>query len=237
MLPFVEQDNLYKRSVVTTPFTHINASYNYNLSTDATAQQVVPVYLCPSDPSVPAGKTITNPSVGIHFPFAVTSFAFNYQVFGYTGAVYNAATNEMVGGVGGYPDGYMASPTIATLTDGLTNTILFTEKYARCFTRQTGTERGALWAWWHTGYVYYPRIGWQTWWNTGTGPASKFQVQPTPFLGATTSKCDGARASTPHAAMNVVFGDGSVRSLSAGLDANTWWNLLTPADGKVLQNY
>jgi hypothetical protein len=84
--------------------------------------------------------------------------------------------------------------------------------------------------------VYFPRVSWQTWWGTGAGPASKFVVQPNPFLG-NNSKCDGARASTPHAAIQVVIGDGSVRTISAGIAAQTWWDLMTPTDGRVLQNF
>jgi prepilin-type N-terminal cleavage/methylation domain-containing protein len=238
LLPFIEQENLYKRSVVTTPFTHINASYNYNLADDATPQQVIKIYICPSDPSVPGDKRITNPSVGIHQPFAVTSYAFNFQVFGQSGASTVTPAVQYVD----YPDGYLGNSSLASLTDGASNTILFTEKYARCFTTDgpptfgPGTERGSLWAWWDTGFVYYPRVGWQTWWNTGAGPASKFQVRPTPYLG-NDSVCDGAKASTPHNAIQVVFGDGSVRSLGAGLDPQTWWDLLTPMDGNVLGNY
>ena len=239
MLPFIEQDNLYRRSLRTAPFSHQSASWNYNVNADATARQVIKTYLCPSDPSVPGDKMVTNPSVGIIQPFAVASYAFNYQGFAYY------ATNSWVAPSGqfiDYSDGYLGNANFATLTDGLTNTILFTEKYALCVTSSQspifgpGTERGALWAWWDTGWVYYPRIAWQTWWNTGAGPASKFQVQPLPFLG-TASKCDGARASTPHQAINVVFGDGSVRGLSAGIAAQTWWDLLTPVDGKVIQGF
>ena len=238
MLPFVEQDNLYKRSVVTTPFTHINASYNYNVATDATPQQVVKIYLCPSDPSVPGSKTITNPSVGIHQPFAVCSYAFNFQVFAMAGQSWVPPVPQMVD----YSDGYLGNANIASLLDGTSNTILFTEKYARCLTSSRppingpGTERGSLWAWWDTGWVYYPRVGWQTWWNTGAGPASKFQVRPTPFLGAN-SQCDGARASTPHYTMQVVMGDGSVRSLGANMAPQTWWDLMTPMDGHVLGDF
>jgi prepilin-type N-terminal cleavage/methylation domain-containing protein len=234
LLPFVEQDNLYKKSVVTTPFTHINVSYNYTLSADATPQQVIPIYICPSDPSVPGSKTITNPSVGINYPFAVCSYAFNYQVFAQYGV---ESWVPPAGQYIDYSDGYKGYSGIATLTDGTSNTILFTEKYARCVTSSQapiygpGTERGALWAWWATGWVYYPRVGWQTWWNTGAGPASKFQVRPVPFLG-TNSKCDGARASTGHNAMQVVFGDGSVRTLTDSIAAQTWWDLMTPVDGR-----
>jgi prepilin-type N-terminal cleavage/methylation domain-containing protein len=259
-LPFVEQDNLYKRSVVTTPFTYTSATYHYNIAgaTDATPRQVISTYVCPSDPSVPSDKLITNPSVGIFDPFAVSSYAFNYQVFGYTGSVSASyatpapqyvgpdpdfISNPHPGGYGDtYGDGYVSRTTFAAITDGLSNTLLFAEKYAKCFTSSSppingpGTERGCLWDWWHSGYVYYPRFAWQTWWLTGAGPASKFQVRPTPFVG-TNSKCDGARASTSHQSMQVVFADGSVRSLSANLDPTTWWLLCTPTDGQVVPNF
>jgi prepilin-type N-terminal cleavage/methylation domain-containing protein len=248
-LPFMEQSNLFNRSVRTSPFTHNSASYNYNVGADATARQVIPGYICPSDPSVPGDKLINNPSVGIFDPFAVSCYAFNYQIFGHTGMESGIApAGQLVGPAGamgcyGGPDGeYSGRATIATITDGTSNTILFAEKYAKCLTSSgaptfgPGTERGCLWAWWHSGYVYYPRFAWQTWWNTGAGPASKFQVRPMPFTGAN-SLCDGARASTGHETMQVVLADASVRSLARNMDPQTWWLLCTPQDGRVLPNY
>src|SRR5262249_49099021 len=77
MRPYIDQQNLYTRSVVPTPFQHINVSYLYNVSADATARKVIKTYLCNSDPSVPSDYMITNPSVGIIQPFAVSSYAFN----------------------------------------------------------------------------------------------------------------------------------------------------------------
>jgi prepilin-type N-terminal cleavage/methylation domain-containing protein len=238
MLPHLDEKNLYDQSVVTNPFRHINASYNYNIAADATARHIIKTYICNSDPSIPDDKTIVNPSVGIHDPFAITTYAFNFQVFGYTGVATGLVSPA--GQKVDYPDGYLGQANIPrSFPDGTSQTILFAEKYARCFTTSgaptfgPGTERGSLWAWWDTGWVYYPRFAWQTWWNTGAGPASKFQVRPNPFLG-TNSKCDGARASTSHAAMNVCMADASVRTLSADIDAQTWWDLCTPADGHVL---
>lgn len=235
LLPFIEQDNLHRQSQRTAPFTHYSASYNYNVSNNATAQQIIKTYLCPSDPSA-GQKTITNPSVGINAPFAVTSYAFNFQVFAHSGV---ESWAPPVGQYVDYPDGYNASPSFATISDGLSNTIFFAEKYARCLTSSQppisgpGTERGSLWAWWNTGWVYYPRFAWQVWWNTGAGPASKFQIRPSPFLGAN-SQCDGARASTAHASINVLLGDGSVRGLGAGMSGATWWDLCLPTDGRVV---
>jgi prepilin-type N-terminal cleavage/methylation domain-containing protein len=238
MLPFVEQKNLFDQSKVNTPFAHINVSYHYHTGeVDATARQVVPTYLCRSDPSLPADLTVVNPSVGIHDPFAVSSYAFNFQVFAY---VPQLAPVTPAGQYIDYSDGYKGHAKIpGTFQDGTSNTVLFAEKYSRCLTSSKapifgpGTERGCLWAWWDTGWVYYPRFAWQTWWNTGAGPGSKFQVRPTPFLGVD-SQCDGARASTPHEAIQVCLADGSVRSLSPSMDGQTWWALCTPSDGKVI---
>jgi hypothetical protein len=63
------------------------------------------------------------------------------------------------------------------------------------------------------------------------GPGSKFQVQPTPFLG----NCDPTRASTAHSG-GMVTGlvDGSVRTLSPGMSGDTWWAAITPSGGEVL---
>ena len=239
ILPYIEGGNLFNRSQVTANgITFKSAQYNYNVATDATASTPVKTYICPSDPSVPGAQTITNPSVGISAPFSVGCYAFNFQVFGGShggnGAIAPAAYGT------DYSNGWKVKASIPrTFTDGTTNTILFTEKYAICLTSSSppisgpGTERGCLWAWWHEGFVYYPRVGWQTWWSTGEGAASKFQVQPNPFTG-TASKCDGARASTSHQVMQVVLGDASVRGLSGNIDGTTWWRLMTPQDGQVV---
>jgi type II secretory pathway pseudopilin PulG len=235
ILPYIEGGNLYNQSRITTPFPYFSATYNYTVSTNATARQIVKTYICRSDPSVPGDKLITNPSVGIIQPFAVTTYAFNYQVFAYLGVDSGVAP---VGQLIDYPDGYNGSARIpATFTDGTSNTIIYAEKYARCVTSSNapifgpGTERGSLWAWWDTGWVYYPRFAWQTWWNTGAGPASKFLVRPLPFEG-TNSQCDGARAATGHSAITVALGDGSVRSLGPDISAQMWWDLCTPQDGR-----
>jgi hypothetical protein len=74
----------------------------------------------------------------------------------------------------------------------------------------------------HPGFAGGPYI---------TGPASKFQVQPTPFLG----NCDPTRASTAHAGgMLVCLADGSIRTLAPSMSGATWWAAVTPSGGDVL---
>ncbi len=63
------------------------------------------------------------------------------------------------------------------------------------------------------------------------GPGSKFQVQPSPFLG----NCDPTRAATAHASgIQVGLADGSVRTLAASMSGATWWAAVTPSEGEVL---
>ena len=240
LLPYIEGGNLYNRSqpASVSGVTFRASYYNYGSAPDALASTPVKTYICPSDPSVPGSQTILNPSVGITAPFAVGCYAFNFQVFGGIGGGGNGQIAPTANGTD-YSNGWKGKMRIQTIPDGTTNTILFTEKYAVCLTSSNppisgpGTERGCLWAWWHEGFVYYPRIGWQTWWGTGEGAASKFQVQPNPFTG-NNSVCDGARASTAHQVMNVVLADASVRSLRQSMDGTMWWRLLTPSDNNVL---
>ena len=68
------------------------------------------------------------------------------------------------------------------------------------------------------------------------GGSSKFQVQPRnpTATGANGGQCDRRLASTPHAVMQVGLGDGSVRSIRASMDPDTWAAALTPAGGEIL---
>src|SRR5262249_13584946 len=109
-----------------------------------------------------------------------------------------------------------------TISDGTSNTIGFAEKYARC------NGQGTLWAHgeWNPGWE--PRFN--TWANRG--PSSLFQVQPNP---PNSSACDYNRPSSPHSGgMNVGLMDGSVRFLSTGISAGTWWAACTPNGGEPL---
>jgi hypothetical protein len=63
------------------------------------------------------------------------------------------------------------------------------------------------------------------------GEGSRFQVQPTPFLG----NCDPTRASTSHASgIQVGLVDGSVRTLAPTMSGPTWWAAVTPREGDVM---
>lgn len=107
----------------------------------------------------------------------------------------------------------------ASFPDGTSNTLLFAEKLARC------GGQGTLWARSSDYDKWLPTFA--CW---SAGPSSLFQVQPYPWETA----CTPTRASTSHAGgIAVGMADGSVRTLSSGLDGGLWWALCTPAGGET----
>src|SRR5262249_32858725 len=123
----------------------------------------------------------------------------------------------------------------------LSNTILFTEKYARCeYPPGSSTGGGTMWA--HPGV----NSG-QSWWPAvmapdylrynpnciGPIPGALFQIQPTPFK----LTCDWTGAATgPTGGIQACLADGSVRGISAGISPAAWFFAFTPAEGEVMPN-
>jgi hypothetical protein len=219
LLPFIEQDNFYK------------ATYDPNCDGNNSQPGYRPwinrwtpmkTYICPSDPSIPA--TGTGPVVycaGWADTPSLCTYSSNAQVFGTTDAVGNIATY----------DGAARIPS--TFQDGTSNTIVFAERYGNCgyygndTTNYPAGSGGQAWNWW----------GWDSTQPTfaafSIGPASKFQQQPAPYK----TNCDVYRASAPHSGgMQVCLGDASVRNISSGISAATWWAACTPAGGETLGN-
>jgi prepilin-type N-terminal cleavage/methylation domain-containing protein len=126
--------------------------------------------------------------------------------------------------------------------DGLSNTIFFTEKYARCEyppAKQTGG--GNMWAhanvnsgqsWWPVlmspDYLQYNPN------NMGAQAGALFQAQPAVFMG-TGATCDWTRATTGHSgSIQACLGDGSVRTISDSISPATWWAAFTPAGNEPM---
>jgi prepilin-type N-terminal cleavage/methylation domain-containing protein len=214
LLPYLEQRNLYERARDITPLLTGPVTMFWP-GNKGVYSQAVPVFICPSNPSVGPGGVVTVNGV----TWGASSYAVNGQVSG---------------GPPGDPQGRRS---LRAITDGTSNTILYGEKYSHC--SNSTLSGGNLWAYcagqpalpapmeppyklYHPGFGGGPYIA---------GTASKFQVQPTPFLG----NCDPTRASTAHpAGMPVCLADGSVRTLSPGISGVTWWAAVTPAQGDLL---
>jgi prepilin-type processing-associated H-X9-DG protein len=208
LLPYLEQDNLYKSSEV----GGLSFAGNNNVYASP-----VKIFLCPSDPTV-GGDGLVKDNQGR--VWGASSYAGNAQVF------------TQVDAQGNLLDPQGASRLSASFSDGTSNTILFAEKYSRC-TNFAWPEGGSFWAYWITDRSSQPlHAGYAISWTRGSiGPNSRFQLNPRP------SNCDPTLTSTGHTGgMNVGLADGSVRFLSSGISGETWWAACTPNGGEVLGN-
>jgi prepilin-type N-terminal cleavage/methylation domain-containing protein len=206
LLPFIEQDNLYKSS--------LGPDGTYNAYNNGVYSKPVKPYVCPSDPTVHNGVVTLN----------------NGTVWGacYGG---NAQTGFLCDPNGYVIDVYYARRLGADIPDGTTNTLHLVDKYGHC-TNAAYPEGGSLWAYdnlappiqpLHAGFAV------SIWNGYCIGPSSKFQVRPNP------TDCDPTLASSPHpGGINVGMMDVSVRFVSADISGQTWWALCTPAGGEVL---
>jgi len=129
ILPYIEQDNVYRVFQKGTPTTYFGA-------TTGAARTIIPTLLSPADSTASNGTTMTlvaAPAVGggaaiASGEFATTSYAANGWVF---------RSNT-----GGLP---------RTFVDGTSNTVMFAERYQVCTPASTQTQPGPepvynLWA-------------------------------------------------------------------------------------------
>ena len=154
----------------------------------------VKTFICPSDP------TIGNLA-------ACASYGDNGQIFRH---------NYNWGGItlSRYP---------ADIPDGVSQTIMFTEKLAET---QYGNYTDNYWPDWGSVVLSSDE-------GDPTGPGSTPQFSP-PLVN-NRANCDGGRPSTYHTGGCLVgMGDGSVRLVGPGVGGNTWWAAVTPKGGDVL---
>jgi prepilin-type N-terminal cleavage/methylation domain-containing protein/prepilin-type processing-associated H-X9-DG protein len=217
LLPYLEQDNLY------------NSAWNgafFDSHLHSVEARPIKTFVCPSDPSAGSDGVVTDNQ---GYTWGAGCYAGNTQVF------------CTVDAAGNFINAAGAARISASFPDGTSNTLLYAEKYARC-TNARYLEGGSAWDYWgryatggpwYQGPPLWPAFA-LSWPGTGIGPASKFEAQPSPYLG----NCDPTRASTAHpGGMNVCLADGSVRSLPSSISPATWWALCTPAAGDILGDW
>lgn len=208
ILPYIEQQNLFNSSLLQpgNP-ANLDPARNGNLPTYS--------QWSPNIRDRARFKTIICPSdttnVGDWNP-AIASYGVNGQIFNH---VYQ-----------GWGRGYKKFP--ASLRDGTSNTIFTFDKIGYC---NSGPYETNYWPDW--GPVAYNPD-----WGPGNTPISSTPQFPTQMASNNFQMvCNGTRASSLHdAVINVGLGDGSVRTISAGISYQTWWAALTPAAGDFLGN-
>ncbi len=197
ILPYIEQDNMFRStSTPTDPDGRNGANQTYSQWTNLGATKLK-TYICPSD-------------------YTQSGNADSRSSYGSNGQLFRA-------GYGAWGNQYRVFPT--SIIDGTSNTILFTEKLARC---NTGAYPDNYWPDWGS-ILGSEQVG-----SAGVGPHT-FSAQIKPRISSgNTALCNGGIASTPHETMLVGLADGSVRSVSGSVNPVTWWAAFTPAGGEIL---
>src|SRR5262249_4004543 len=210
LLPYVEQDPPYKRSLGTD-------DRNSNLPTYSqwNAQQVkVKIYLCPADP------TTEGPW---NWAQSKTSYGANGQVF-------------TIAYQWGWGQGYSKFPASFN-PDGTSNTVLFADKQSEAYYQDSFGNGG--WSP-DSGYNYWPDWGPVVASSEGGQPvgiAAMFQTGPYICRDGTRAPdcANGNLYNSPHNnGIMVGMGDGSVRFVANTVSPSTWWAALTPAAGDLL---
>jgi prepilin-type N-terminal cleavage/methylation domain-containing protein len=210
LLPFIEQDNLYKNSVV---------SGGPSGAANAASQTVVKTYLCPSDPTTSSSNGW--PIGG----WAVTgNYAPNYLVFGQTDQQINASIPRT------FQDGTSNTIMFAEVYGRCTNSGNAGAGSGVFNYWGTNDDSGGA-----TIFMMDPnRRDWSNNKPACMGPNCKFQIQPINDA-PLPQGCDISLAQTPHTGgMQVCLGDASVRSLNSGMSGATYFFACTPAGGEAL---
>jgi prepilin-type N-terminal cleavage/methylation domain-containing protein len=224
LLPFLDERADYERfppvftgaanpaGAVIPPNGVFGASPYNNQDGDA-SKDPIRVLMCPSDPSLSTYGVFNDPLSGR--TVGVSNYAANYLVFGFSN---NTNANTPFDGKAKIPD---------SIPDGVTNTIMFTEKYGVCNSTALGMLGGSLWTFPPNKASLAFNYGSAVAFNP-TKPAffedTVFQVQP--VIDVT---CNAFLAQSPHqAGIHVCMVDASVRLVNGNLSQQTWHAALTP---------
>ncbi|EAQ81072.1 DUF1559 family PulG-like putative transporter [Blastopirellula marina] len=201
ILPYIEQNSLYDGAI------SAGGNMDNSVNGQGVYRYIIEAYRCPSERSPAAGTGYGYPT-GPDGTHAISNYGVNYMAF------CDRSNNNQEG-----------ASTIATITDGLSNTVFFGERYGQC-----ASDNSSLWA--NSSGTWAPQICRGVNVNSGTCPVP----QITPYYKNAGISSSGG--SSPHpGAMNIGLGDGSVRNVAGTVDPTVWGNLTNPIDGKVIGEF
>jgi prepilin-type processing-associated H-X9-DG protein len=210
ILPYLEQQNFYNACLKPTDPTGQNGNNpTYSPYWNECPITGVKTYVCPSDATVGASNGWSTAAQagqpGTNWNAGPGSYGANNQVLPFEW------------------NGYSRYP--ASITDGTSNTIIFTDKQSIC--------NGP---WWES-QIAFAVAGWNV-------PAEWYFVlspMPVGYCGGTSAGPTYASEPIQHSpsswhtgGINVGLCDGSVHFVAQGLSLTTWLYALTPAGGEVL---
>ncbi len=211
LLPYIEQEAIWNNLTTgnSPPGGYCGGQYYQQVST----------YLCPSDPTVVGGLSLT--TNGGANGFGASCYSANYLVFGNPNASYDYYCVQ----------GTSIIPT--SIPDGLSNTVFFGEVFASCGNGGNAADAAAnLWA--DSTLPWRPIMCHNTsskYVYPGYAPCYMFQG----FIPQMFTNCDPSRGQSGHInGMNVGMGDGSVRFVGNSLSATTWAAVCDPRDGAAI---
>ena len=209
LLPFVEQDNLYKTAL------DVGLFPSATNPADSPAAKVIKTFRSPRDSSM-TGDTYTDAN---GYVWGLSNYGWNEAVFSIPYVTWNA--NRTL--TAGFPD-------------GTSNTIVFGEQYAQC--GSPTPTRHKRWAFYPSGDEYDssefhpPRISVR---DDSTNPPTFHPPSATPQLQPLVANCNASNLQAMDASGTLVaMADGSVRPVSPGISGTTWYAAMFPDDGMVL---
>ncbi len=240
ILPYMELASVYNASTATQTVNGVSVTTHVSNSNNVQST-VIKSYICPSDPSYV-------PEASNNFAFscyAANALAFSKQTYNGPGGQGDPYTCYVTGQDPSKVDVIDDTFSICIgnkhipgdFPDGTSNTILFTEKYARCGVAQNNGNEFTGSTQWADRFANYSGAWIGFYPNppaaltpVNYGQNGMFQMNPNPWQ---SDACKATIASTSHTGgIQVCLADGSVRNCAPSMSWQTWWKALVPDDGQ-----
>jgi prepilin-type N-terminal cleavage/methylation domain-containing protein len=227
LFPYIEQLAIFNQSVAN-PGSSPDGGATKDGNGNYFCNIPLSVFLCPSDSSSADGLTdylnkeasMATPPQTV--PYAACNYAHNLAVF--ASYINGSATTIYT----------QTQYTIATIPDGTSNTIGFTERLGRCTTASWNSTRdlpSETHSQQNNSSIGLPAL-------QGGGDPSKWSTLPLPQFGVTLTTCTGKTATTGHPATMVVgLMDGSVRMMGTTISQQNFYYLMCPKEGQVIGDW